>query len=128
MSKLFFAFLILLVISLSTGTAFACSPPTSIESPSDPFLCFGNGTAGDFPAGVSTNGEDANCSAGTYGVTCYTCYPSYYQDTGGVCRPYGYCSEASYADWAYYYDYFYYVYYDTYLASYYASLLSGCFP
>ena len=88
MSKLFFAFLIMLVISLSTGTAMACSPPTSIQSPSgDIFLCFGNGTAGDYPAGVSDNGDDANCSSpGTYGVTCYTCYPSYTQDSTGICR------------------------------------------
>ena len=132
MKTILFAVMFMLVIGLSTGTAKACSPPTSIQSPSgDIFLCFGNGTAGDYPAGVSDNGDDANCHYGTYGTECYTCLAGYTQDSQSICRAQlgggGACDSSTAGEWwyLYYQGYFpdnLYFWFNCYPSDYYGAL------
>lgn len=89
MKKLFFALGLLLVISLSTSTAFAqrnCYTPTStyITLPDGSYVCVGSGGLGDYPYGdVSAFATEAHCT--TY-PPCGYCYGGYAPDGVGICN------------------------------------------
>ncbi len=101
--KLLFFFCLLLVISLSTGTAMAdgpysgpgCSAPTTTQqqSYSSPitYWCWGSGAVWDFPAGVGYFSDDGNCGPGQgYNAPCGECEQGlvWYWWTDGTCGPF----------------------------------------